>query len=1019
MQVIPIRVVVGVDEFVQHLLEARVERAAELLRLLVRKVELFHHGRMMPQRTRAKATSFHHVQRTWGARFAFRPRVKTSLKSARSNTTAEPAPHARAAAEVAGDLETDLVAGLSRDEAIRRLERYGPNTLTARRKQSPLVRLALQFHQPLIYILLAAGVVTAALGDVVDASVILGVVIINALVGFVQEGKAVSAIEALSKTMQSEATVLRGGEPHRLSHALVVPGDLVSLQSGDKVPADMRLAHVRELQIDESALTGESVPVSKGTQPLDPEALLSDRHNMAYASTLVTHGQAKGVVVATGDQTEIGAISALLSGVEDIATPLEKKIARFSRILTYIILAFAAVTIAVAVFIRGQTWDDAFVAAVALVVGAIPEGLPAAMTIILAIGVSRMARRRAIIRNLPAVETLGSTTVICSDKTGTLTENQMTVRRVIAGGEVFDVSGAGYAPEGQFFRGDRPVTRKDAPRTLVETLQCGVSCSDARVVAKDGRYQVMGDPTEGALVVAAEKLGQTREGVGAQGAEGDPKPQRFKQKIEESMPRLDVIPFESERGYMATLHDAGQGDQRVVYLKGGVEKTLEICSDTLGSDGRIVALDRGAVAMVASDMSRTGMRVLAFARKFVTADTRELAPAHVAHGMTFLGLQGMSDPPRPEAIDAVAACRTAGIQVKMITGDHALTASAIAKEVGLEGELVEDGTLRALTGRDLERHDEAVLSDIVERVAVFARVTPEQKLRLVRALQKRKHVVAMTGDGVNDAPALRQANIGVAMGLSGTDVAKEAADMVLTDDNFASIRAAVEEGRGIFDNLTKFLTWTLPTNIGEGLVILTAITLGTELPILPLQILWINMTTGVLLGMMLAFEPMEPNTMRRPPRDPNGPILSRPLIMRMCLVAALMLVFAFGLFEWMMFRGRDTRAATTVAVNVFVFIQIFYMFNCRSLTGSFWRIGVFSNKPLLLGALAMVALQIFFTYAPMMNRLFHTAPIGWIEWMFVVISGIVASAIVGLEKAIRNRSRSTAAHRPRKRRRLA
>ncbi len=923
------------------------------------------------------------------------------MESARSNAAAVPAIHARTAGEVARDLETDIIAGLSSDEAVRRLERHGPNALTPHRKRSPLVRLALQFHQPLIYILLAAGATTAALGDVVDASVIFGVVLINAIVGFVQESKAVSAIEALSKTMQSEATVLRSGEQTRLSHALVVPGDIVILQSGDKVPADMRLVHVRELQIDESTLTGESMPVSKDTQPLDPDVLLADRHNMAYASTLVTYGQAKGVVVATGDQTQIGAISALLSSAEDLATPLSKKLARFSRILTYVILAFAAVTIAVAVFIRGHTWNDAFVAAVALVVGAIPEGLPAAMTIILAIGVSRMARRRAIIRNLPAVETLGSTTVICSDKTGTLTENQMTVRHVVAGGEVFDVSGAGYAPEGQFSHGKRPVTLKDAPRTLVETLRCGVSCSDARVVAKDGRFDVMGDPTEGALVVAAEKLGQTKE------------------EIEEALPRLDVIPFESERGYMATLHDAGQDEQRVVYLKGGLEKTLDVCSDALDSDGRVITLDREAVAMVASDTSRTGMRVLAFARKFLPADTRELEPVHVAHGMTFLGLQAMIDPPRPEAIDAVAACKTAGIRVKMITGDHAMTASAIAKEVGLEGELAEDGTLRALTGRDLERHDEEALSDVVERVAVFARVTPEQKLRLVRALQKREHVVAMTGDGVNDAPALRQANIGVAMGLSGTDVAKEAADMVLTDDNFASIRAAVEEGRGIFDNLTKFLVWTLPTNIGEGLVILTATTLGTELPILPLQILWINMTTGVLLGMMLAFEPMEPNTMLRPPRDPNGPILSRPLVMRMCLVASLMVVFAFGLFEWMQFRGADTRAATTVAVNVFVFIEIFYMFNCRSLSESFFRIGFFSNKPLLLGALAMVGLQMFFTYAPMMNRLFHTAPIGWVEWMFVVVSGLVASAIVGLEKAIRNRSRSAATHRPDKPARFA
>ncbi len=893
--------------------------------------------------------------------------------------------HARAANEVAQEFDTDISTGLHPDEVARRLAQYGQNALTPRRKQSSLVRFLLQFHQPLIYILLAAGAVTVALGDVVDAAVIFGVVLVNAIVGFIQENKAVSAIEALSKTMQAEATVLRAGEPHRLSQTVIVPGDVVLLQSGDKVPADMRLVHVRELQVDESALTGESVPVPKGTEALPMDALLSDRHNMVYASTLVTHGQAKGVVVATGDRTQIGAISELISAAEDLETPLAIRIASFSLVLTVVIMAFAVMAIVVAVYVRGHSWGDAFVATVALVVGAIPEGLPAAMTIILAIGVSRMARRRAIIRKLPAVETLGSTTVICSDKTGTLTENQMTVRRVVASGMTFDVSGGGYAPVGKFFFGERPITVEDAPRSLIETLRCGAMCSDALVVEKENRWTLMGDPTEGALVVAAEKLGQSKE------------------IFDSEFPRLDVIPFESDRGYMATLHDAGPGQPRIVYLKGGVEKTLERCAETLAADGLSEPLDQEAIINTAAELSRTGKRVLAFARKFLSADTRDLEHADVAHGMTFLGLQAMIDPPRTEAIAAVEACKAAGIKVKMITGDHALTAAAIAKEIGLEGEFTSDGMLRALTGRDLEGYDEDALSDVAERVAVFARVTPEQKLRLVRALQNRRHVVAMTGDGVNDAPALRQANIGVAMGLTGTDVAKEAADMVLTDDNFASIRAAVEEGRGIFDNLNKFLIWTLPTNLGEGMVILAAISLGTDLPILPVQILWINMTTGVLLGMMLAFEPMEPNTMLRPPRDPSAPILGSVLVMRMALVALLMLVSAFGLFEWMQSRGADPRAATTVAVNVFVFVQIFYMFNCRSLTDSVFRIGFFSNKPLLLGALGMVLLQIAFTYVPIMNRLFRSAPIGWLEWLFILASGILASLIVGAEKAIRRR----------------
>ncbi|MBK9265175.1 MAG: HAD-IC family P-type ATPase [Polyangiaceae bacterium] len=898
--------------------------------------------------------------------------------------------HALAAPEVAREFDTDLRAGLSPDEAARRLAQYGQNALTPRRKQSPLVRFALQFHQPLIYVLLAAAAVTFFLNEPVDASVILGVVLINAIVGFVQESKAVSAIEALSKTMQAEATVLRSGETHRLSQAVIVPGDVVLLQSGDKVPADLRLVHARELQVDESALTGESMPVSKKTEPLDAGVLLSDRHNMAYASTLVTHGQAKGVVVATGDRTQIGAISELISDAEELDTPLTRKIAEFSRVLTIVILAFAVAALVVAVYVRGHAWGDAFVAVVALVVGAIPEGLPAAMTIILAIGVSRMARRRAIIRKLPAVETLGSTTIICSDKTGTLTENQMTVRQITTSDMIFEVSGGGYAPEGNVLHDKHPIRPEAAPGPLVELFRSAVSCNDALVVEKENRWMVMGDPTEGALVVAAQKLGQTRDVVNAE------------------LPRLDVIPFESERGYMATLHDAGAGKPRIAYLKGGVEKTLERCVNVLGSGGQTETLDREAILTAAAEASRTGMRVLAFARRDLPAETHELEHMHVAEGMTFLGLQAMIDPPRQEAIEAVRACKAAGIHVKMITGDHALTASAIAREIGFEGEMTQDGMLRALTGQDLEEIAEERLSDVAERVAVFARVTPEQKLRLVRALQKREHVVAMTGDGVNDAPALRQANIGIAMGLAGTDVAKEAADMVLTDDNFASIRAAVEEGRGIFDNLTKFLVWTLPVNLGEGLVILTAIAIGTDLPILPVQILWINMTTGVLLGIMLAFEPMEPNTMQRPPRDPNAPILGMRLVLRMNLVAILMLVGAFGLFEWMTeIREADMRAATTVAVNVFVFIQIFYMFNCRSLTESSFRIGFFSNKPLLLGAVGMALLQLAFTYLPVMNRLFHTAPIGWREWLLIVSSGLVASLVVGIEKAIRARGTPT------------
>ncbi|MRG96624.1 cation-transporting P-type ATPase [Polyangium spumosum] len=901
--------------------------------------------------------------------------------------------HARPADVIVAELDSHATSGLGADEARRRLATHGPNALTPRRKQSTLARLLLQFHQPLIYLLLAAGAVTFALGERVDAGVIFGVVLVNAIVGFVQESKAVSAIEALARSMRVEATVLRDGEPRRISAPEIVPGDIVLLQSGDKVPADLRLARARDLQIDESALTGESVPASKDTRALAPETLLADRANMAYASTLVTHGTAKGVVVATGDHTEVGKISELISAVEKLETPLSRNIARISRLLLGALLLLGAVTVFMGTFLRGQALAETFMAAVALCVAAIPEGLPAAVTIILAIGVSRMARRRAIIRKLPAVETLGSTTVICSDKTGTLTENQMTVRRILAGGEMYEVSGAGYAPEGRITRRGDTVGPGEANRALDEALRCGLLCNDARVVEKAGRWSVDGDPTEGALLVAAHKLGLRRD------------------QLAEASPRIDVLPFESEQQYMATMHDAGPGEPRVVYLKGAVERTLSRCVNALGPDGAAIDLDEAQVLRDASDLSRTGLRVLALARKTLPAETRDLEHAHVEEGLLFLGVQGMIDPPRPEAIRAVADCKRAGIQVKMITGDHAMTASAIAREIGLEGETAEDGTLRAVTGGDITRLDSAGLSDVAERVAVFARVTPEQKLRLVQALQQKSHVVAMTGDGVNDAPALRQSNIGVAMGLSGTDAAKEAADMVLTDDNFASIRAAVEEGRGVFDNLTKFIAWTLPTNMGEALVILLAIALGTQLPILPVQILWINMTTAVLLGMMLAFEPLEPETMSRPPRDPSAPILSFPLFMRMGLVSLLMLASAYGLFTWMQWQGYPLAASTTAAVNVFVVIEVFYLFNCRSLAHSAFHVGFFSNRPLLFGVLGMLALQLVFTYAPFMNRWFHSAPLGWREWLLIFASGVLVWGVVGFEKWVRRRTGRVVGHR--------
>ena len=887
--------------------------------------------------------------------------------------------HHLPADEVIDLLEGDREKGLDLFEVGHRRKEFGPNAIAGNKGKGPLARFLLQFHQPLIYILLASGIVTALLREWVDAGVIFGVVLVNAFVGFLQESKAVKAIEALARTMTTETTVLRGGAKQRISSAEVVPGDVILLQSGDKVPADMRLFQSRDLRVDESALTGESVPADKDPDVLPHDTGLADRRNMAYASTLVTYGQGAGVVVSIGEKTEVGRISRLIASTESLETPLTRKIARFSHVLLYAILVLAAATFA-AGLVRGESALDMFMAAVALAVGAIPEGLPAAVTITLAIGVARMARRRAVVRKLAAVETLGSTTVICSDKTGTLTENQMTVQEIAAGGERFEVTGAGYAPSGRILRQGVPAAASGNP-ALTECLKAGLLCNDSLLLEEAGRFAVQGDPTEGALLVSAAKAG-----LDAAAARKE-------------SPRIDSIPFESQHRYMATLHGGGTEPHGVVYLKGSVEAVLERCAATLDREGQPTALDAGRMHAAAEEMASRGLRVLAFARGTGKRGATRLDHPDVASGMTFLGLQGMMDPPRQEGIAAVRKCHGAGIRVKMITGDHAMTASSIAHRIGLRN------PSDVVTGTALAGISDRELIEVADRTSVFARVTPEQKLRLVEALQANGNVVAMTGDGVNDAPALKRADIGVAMGITGTDVAKEAADMVLTDDNFASIEAAVEEGRGIFDNLTKFIVWTLPTNLGEGLVILVAIFAGATLPILPVQILWINMTTAVLLGLMLAFEPNEPGIMSRPPRDPGRPILTGVLVWRLFLVGLLLLGGAFGLFEWELMKGATVAEARTVAVNVFVLAELFYLFNCRSLTQSVFRLGFFSNPTLFGGVAAMLVLQLTFTYLPAMNGMFHSAPIGFREWGGILAVSVLVAAVVGIEKRLR-RSRS-------------
>jgi cation-transporting ATPase F len=906
--------------------------------------------------------------------------------------------HALTAEQVAAELKTDPARGLTAAEAARRRDEYGPNELTRRGGRSPLMTFLLQFHQPLIYILIAAAAATVYLEEYVDAGVILGVVLVNAVIGFIQEYRAAKAIESLARSMTTTATVVRDGEKVRLPAAELVPGDVVLLQSGDQVPADLRLVRVRDLRSAEAALTGESVPVEKNVAPLPADTQLGDRTNLAFASALITYGQATGIVVATGDRTEVGRISEAVTTAEELATPLTRRIAQFSRTLLVVILALAVVNflIGLAHGLRAERtgpWlEQNFLASVALAVAAIPEGLPAVVTITLAIGVARMAARRAIIRKLPAVETLGSTTVICSDKTGTLTENQMTVTAVVAGGEWFEVTGVGYEPKGEIVvvgRGGAVGPRLSVEDlhgrvALLECLKAGLLCNDSNLHEHDGRYDIQGDPTEGALIVAAAKVGLDAH------------------VLREELPRLDTVPFESEHQYMATLHDQGLDRPRVVYVKGSVERVLQRCQDALDPGGHARPLDPEEIHAHAAELGSRGLRVLALARKTMPADTAAVGHGDVREGLTFLGLQAMIDPPRAEAIEAVRQARGAGIRVKMITGDHAMTASAIAGQLGLVG--TRDANSErpvAVTGRELENVPDEALPELADRTAVFARVAPEQKLRLVKALQSRGHVVAMTGDGVNDAPALKQADIGIAMGRDGTDAAKEAADMVLTDDNFASIEAAVEEGRGVFDNLVKFIVWTLPTNAGQGLVILAGVVLGTELPIAPVQILWVNMTTAVLLGLMLAFEPKEPGIMNRPPRDPHAPLLNRPLVMRIGLVSLLILAGAFGLFGWMFYlRGTSLEAAQTAVVNTVVIGQLFYLFNCRSLTRSMFQIGVFTNPWVWVGVAAMLLSQVLFTYTGIFNQLFHTQPLPWEVWAAITAFGLVVYVIVEVEKRL-------------------
>lgn len=866
--------------------------------------------------------------------------------------------------------------GLNEEEAAARLSRNGPNRLPAPEGKSALKRFFLQFNNLLIYVLLGAAVVSVALGHLVDAWVILAVVVLNALIGFIQEGRAERALEAIRGMIDPRATVLRAGRRLTVSADQLVPGDIVLIEAGDRVPADIRLIRARNLRIDEAVLTGESVAVEKSVEAVPAGAVLGERTSMAFSGTFVAAGQGAGVAVATGPGTELGRISSLVASIDDLETPLIRQIDAFTGRLTRAVLGISALAFLAAYFVNDYGLGDAFMTVVGLAVAAIPEELPAIMTITLAIGVQRMAARNAIVRRLPAVETLGSVSVICTDKTGTLTRNEMTARSIVTAEGEWEVTGVGYAPIGSL-KSSGTDFDVDSDPVLAELIQTGLLCNDAEIRhnARDG-WIADGDAMEGALVTLAAKTGF------------DPETERKR------LPRIDEIPFDAAYRYMATLHHDHR-ERWFALIKGAPERVFELCSKERRTDGDH-PLDTAAWERRAGQLASQGQRVLAFATKALAPHHRELTFADVQGGATCLGLVGFIDPPREEARQAVNDCHEAGIRLVMITGDHVDTAREIGRQLGLSE------NPKALAGKELEKFDEADLKKAAAEATVFARTTPEHKLRLVEALQTDGQIVAMTGDGVNDAPALKRADVGVAMGRKGTEAAKEAAEIVLADDNFASIVAAVREGRTVYDNLTKVIAFALPTNGGEALTILAALALGLALPITPVQILWINMVTTVALGLVLAFEPTEPGAMKRPPRPVNRPLLTGDLLWRIAFVSALFVVSAFGMLFWALDRGLPTEEARTLVVNTIVVMEIFYLFSVRYVHGTSltWQ-GVLGTPAVLAGVGLVFLAQLGFTYIPFMNAAFESRPVAFSDGLLVIGAGIALLIVAEVEKRLR------------------
>ncbi len=869
-----------------------------------------------------------------------------------------------------------IESGLTAAEAARRLAEHGLNRLPEPPRRSAILRFLAHFHNVLIYVLIASAAVTALLQHWVDTGVILAVVVVNAVIGFVQEGRAEQAMEAIRGMLAPRSAVLRDGLRQSVDAAELVPGDIVLVEAGDRVPADLRLIEARRLKAEEAILTGESVPVDKGTAPVADTAVLGDRSSMLFSGTLVAAGAGRGVVAATGTGTQIGRISGLLSEVQTLTTPLVLQMDIFARWLTLFILMIAASLLVYGYFVGHLPFAELFMAIVGLSVAAIPEGLPAVLTITLAVGVQAMARRNAIVRRLPAIETLGSVSVICSDKTGTLTRNEMMAASLATAERVYAVGGDGYAPEGAV-RWREADAHPDEHEVLKEFARAAALCNDAALHGAHDGWRVEGDPMEGALMALAGKI--TGEG-----------PEPFR-----AWSRTDAIPFDAAQRYMATLHHDHAG-HACIEVKGAPEAVLALCGDQRAADGRAQPLDDGHWHAMVEELAAEGQRVIAVATRAVPQDHTILNTTDLEGQLTLIGLIGLIDPPRAEAIEAVAECHAAGIRVKMITGDHAATARAIAGLIGLENHA------RVLTGTDVEAMDDAALAAMVVETDVFARTSPAHKLRLVTALQSRGLTVAMTGDGVNDTPALKRADVGIAMGRKGSEAAKQAAEFVLADDNFASIAAAVREGRTVYDNIKKVISWTLPTNAGEATTIIVALFAGLALPITAVQILWVNLITAVTLGLALAFEPSEPGTMRRPPRPRDEPLLTGELIWHIVLVSTLFLAAVFGMYFYAIDRGDPVALAQTIAMNTLVVLEISHLFFIRNIHGTSltWDAAK-GTKVVWACVVAVTVAQFAITYLPALQSVFGTQPVPLTDGLLMLAIGAVFFALVEMEKKMR------------------